>query len=47
MTGDYVTFLDSDDILYTNAIEKTVDAILSNNVDCVIYKRAICTTTKN
>lgn len=47
MTGDYVAFLDSDDIFLPETIEKLVNIILNNDVNCVIFKRTLCKTLKN
>ena len=47
MTGDYVAFLDSDDVFLPEAIEKSVNIMLSNDVDCVIFKFIIYKVLKN
>ena len=36
-TGDYITFVDSDDYLENNAVEKALEAILKNEADIAIY----------
>ncbi len=45
MTGEYVAFLDSDDAFLSETIEKSLDAMLANDVDCVIFKRINCKTS--
>ena len=36
-TGDYITFVDSDDYLANNAVEKALEAIINTNADIAIY----------
>ena len=38
MSGDYVAFLDSDDVLLNDAVEKSVNNMLSYDVDCVVFR---------
>ena len=45
--GDYITFLDSDDVFMSEAIEKSLNALLTNNVDCVSFKYIVFKKTKN
>ncbi|MBR6098504.1 glycosyltransferase family 2 protein [bacterium] len=47
MTGEYVAFLDSDDVFLTEAIEKSLNALLSNDVDCVNFQHGIYRTISN
>lgn len=42
MSGEYVAFVDPDDIILPVAIEKSVSAMLSNDVDCVTFKCIYC-----
>ncbi len=47
MTGEYVAFLDSDDVFIPETIEKSLSALLTNDTDCVVFKRIACKTMKN
>ena len=47
MTGEYVAFLDSDDVFLPEAIKKSLNALLSNNVDCVDFQHIIYRTISN
>lgn len=39
-TGEYVYFMDADDVLFENALEKMYNNIINNNSDIVIFKIA-------
>lgn len=43
MSGDYVAFLDSDDAFLPEAIEKSLNTMLLNDTDCVIFKNVFAT----
>ena len=47
MTGEYVAFLDSDDAFEPEAIDKSLDAMLANDVDLVVFKCIKCKNAKN
>ena len=47
MNGDYVAFLDSDDAFIPETIEKSLNAMLTNDVNCVMYMRSSCSTGKD
>ena len=46
MTGEYIAFLDPDDVYHPEMIEKTYKAITQQNVDCVICNYVPQKTTK-
>ena len=46
MTGDYVAYLDPDDVYHPNMIEKLYNKIISEDVDCVIGDFISRRTTK-
>ena len=47
ITGEYVIFLDSDDAFENEAIEKAVNAVVLNDVDCAVFQYHFCKTSKN
>ncbi len=47
ITGEYVCFLDSDDTFFSDTVEKSLNAIIDNDVDCVVFKVIRCKTHKN
>ena len=44
--GDYVAFLDSDDLYHPEMIQTMLEALLSDNVDCVICRHVTFDRTK-
>ena len=47
MIGEYVAFLDSDDAFMPEAIEKSLSAVISNDVDCVVFNLIKCKTIED
>ena len=47
VTGEYVAFLDSDDIFLPEAIETALKSLISYDVDCVSFRYILCKIKNN